>query len=425
MDEADTPPQPSPTATGITRRRALQSATALALGTGAAVGGYRLGAEQGSSPQSKTIPFYGPHQAGIASSQQEHLQFASFNFGGIRASQLRELLKAWSQTAATITAGQPVTAHLRALGPGPADSGETLGLGAASSTVTIGLGRTLFERDGRDRLGLRNRMPQELAPLPQFRGEQLDPLRCGGDLCVQACADDPQVAFHAVRMLARIASAGGTRVRWNQAGFLPAPTGNPTSNPRNLLGFKDGTNNIRGHDRTTMNRHVWVTDGDGPNWMAGGTYLVARRIRIWLDTWDPTSLEEQERVIGRHKASGAPLGGHSEFDPVNLDARAGGLPVIPANAHIRLAAAKLNHGERILRRGYSFSDTVDPHDGQLDAGLFFISFQRSVHHQFVPIQHRLAAHDALNMHTQHTSSALFACPPGPQPDSYVGQALFE
>ncbi|MGZ4392019.1 MAG: Dyp-type peroxidase [Gaiellaceae bacterium] len=224
--------------------------------------------------------------------------------------------------------------------------------------------------------------------------------------CVQACADDPLVAFHAVRTLARIASAGGMRVRWNQTGFLPA-AGEPAGTPRNLLGFKDGTNNIRADDATALNRFVWVQPPDGPAWMEGGSYLVARRIRIWFDTWDATSLEEQERVIGRHKLSDAPLA------------------PIPAAAHIRLASASANRGARILRRGYSFADPVDPTDGQLDAGLFFVSFQRSVHGKFVPIQHRLAAHDTLNMHTAHTGSAVFACPPGAPPGGYVGQTLLE
>ena len=47
-------------------------------------------------------------------------------------------------------------------------------------------------------------------------------------------------AFHAVRELARL-SYGATQFRWVQAGFLPQAPSDET--PRNLMGFKDGTNN--------------------------------------------------------------------------------------------------------------------------------------------------------------------------------------
>jgi deferrochelatase/peroxidase EfeB len=191
------------------------------------------------------------------------------------------------------------------------------------------------------------------------------------------------------------------------------------------MGFKDGTDNICAEDTQAMNEFVWVQDGDGPAWMAGGSYLIARRIRILFDVWDATALEDQQRVIGREKLSGAPLGGESEYDPVDLQATAAnGELEIPADAHIRLAGPHANQGQRILRRGYSYSESVEPGSGQIDAGLFFIAFQRSPTRQFIPIQQRLAAADALNKHTLHTSSAIFACPPGAQPGGFIGEGLF-
>jgi deferrochelatase/peroxidase EfeB len=339
---------------GLTRRAALQSAAALAVGAGAALGGDRLSGVSPNAPLRTIVPFYGRHQAGIATRQQAHLHFASFAFDGTRVRDLRDLLVGWSEAAAAMSAGEPVQTRLASEGPGPADSGEALGLDPASLTITVGLGRTLFEQAGRDRLGLRFRLPAELAPLPRFRGEQLEPRLCGGDLCVQACADDPQVAFHAVRMLAHIASAGGTRVLWNQVGFLRA-AGEQAAMPRNLLGFKDGTNNILGDDHAAMNRCVWVEAADEPAWMRGGSYLVARRIRIWFDTWDATSLAEQERVIGRRKQSGAPLGGRYEHDAVNLAARREGALVIPAT---RTSASPLPH--RTVARGSCVAATRLP-----------------------------------------------------------------
>jgi deferrochelatase/peroxidase EfeB len=151
--------------------------------------------------------------------------------------------------------------------------------------------------------------------------------------------------------------------------------------------------------------------------MRGGSYLVARRIRMLIETWDRASLEDQQETIGRVKQSGAPLGGSAEFDPVKLSR-------IPVDAHIRMAAPAGNGGERILRRGYSFTDGMDPDLGQLDAGLFFICFQRDPLRQFAAIQRRLGSNDALNEYIEHTGSAVFAVPPGVRPGGFVGEGLF-
>jgi deferrochelatase/peroxidase EfeB len=159
--------------------------------------------------------------------------------------------------------------------------------------------------------------------------------------------------------------------------------------------------------------------------MVGGSYLVARRIRIHLEQWDRTTVEEQEHTIGRMKLSGAPLGGSSEDEPVDLGAlTAGGVPVIPDSAHIRVASPATNDGQAILRRGYSFADGIDPVTGELDAGLFFVCFQKDPRVQFVPIQQRIADTDSLAQYLLHTTSGLFACPPGIEPGGTVGGELF-
>jgi deferrochelatase/peroxidase EfeB len=191
------------------------------------------------------------------------------------------------------------------------------------------------------------------------------------------------------------------------------------------MGFKDGTNNVRGEDTEALEEFVWARRSDGPRWMAGGTYLIARRIRMLFDAWDAASLESQQRTVGRDKRSGAPLGALREHDPVNLKAtRSDGQPVIPQDAHIRLASPKDNGGAEILRRGYSYGAGVEPGSGAIDAGLFFIAFQRSPRRQFIPIQRRLATADALSRFTVHTSSAIFACPPGILPGGFIGELLF-
>ena len=158
--------------------------------------------------------------------------------------------------------------------------------------------------------------------------------------------------------------------------------------------------------------------------MSGGSYLVARRIRMHIEVWDRTTLQEQEQVIGRTKGAGAPLGQKAEFDPVDLDQPgADGKPAIAVDAHVALAHESRLNGIRILRRGYNFTDGSDGL-GHLDAGLFFIGFMRDVQKQFVPMQRSLAAKDGLNEYIEHTGSAVFACPPGLGPDAYWGQDLF-
>ena len=370
---------------------------------------------------SQTVEFFGEHQAGIATPQQDRLHFASFDLNASEADEVRDLMRAWTEAAARMSAGKPVGGENSDAFVPPEDTGEAQDLTAGRLTVTLGFGPTLFEKNGEDRFGFAYRKPAPLQPIPDLPGDNLDPDLSGGDLCVQACADDPQVAFHAVRNLARI-GRGAAVIRWSQLGFgRTSSTSSAQKTPRNLMGFKDGTNNIRAEDEEAMDRYVWV--GEGPEWMLGGTYLVARRIRMLIEIWDRSPLLEQEQTIGRHRASGAPLGKKDEFDPVDLKAKGpDGLPMIPTDSHVRLA--RKNPDERILRRGYSFTDGMDSKTGQLDAGLFFISFQRDPQKQFVPLQRRLGQMDRLTEYIQHTGSAVFACPPGVGRSGYVGEALF-
>jgi len=410
----------------LTRRQLIGSAGAGAAGLGLGAGGYLVGRESAEASEGSgrgSVPFYGENQAGIATAAQDRLHFASFDLVDDRVESLRDLLREWSMAAAEMTAGTLVgDQNSTQLAP-PDDTGEAIGLDTADLTVTFGFGPTLFERDGKDRLGLRSQKPRALREIPALPADELSEGQSGGDLCVQACANDPQVAFHAVRNLARI-GRGKVVMRWSQLGFgRTSTTTRSQSTPRNLMGLKDGTRNIRAEDTDAMARFVWLGNGDGPRWIHGGTYMVTRRIRMLLEIWDRSPLQDQEQTIGRHKYSGAPLGGSDEFDQVDLKAEAHGQPVIPVDAHVRLASSNMNSGERILRRGYSFTDGVDESLGQLDAGLFFICFQRDPMRQFVAIQRRLGSSDALNEYIKHVGSAIFAVPPGAKQGGYVGQAL--
>jgi deferrochelatase/peroxidase EfeB len=406
----------------LSRRRLLQSAGLGAAGVGLGAGGYLIGhddatAEAGEA--SGAVPFFGEHQAGIATPVQDRLFFASFDLETESRAELRELMETWSQAAREMTEGRMIgSENDNPLAP-PDDTGEARGLPASNLTITFGFGPSIFERPG---LGLAGRRPAALKPLPPLPGDELDGLESDGDICIQACADDPQVVFHAIRDLARI-GRGTVTMRWSQLGFgRTSTTSRSQETPRNLFGMKDGTANIKAEDTDAMDRYVWVDDG--PAWIKGGSYVVTRRIRMLLEVWDRSSLEDQEKTIGREKYSGAPLGEGDEFDPLPLSEKGlGGKPVIPAKAHVRLASAQENDGIRILRRGYSFTDGVDQSLGELEAGLFFIAFQRDPEAQFVALQRKLGVHDALNEYIKHVGSAVFAVPRGAQQGEFVGQSL--
>jgi deferrochelatase/peroxidase EfeB len=408
----------------LTRRRLLASAGIGAAGVGLGAGGYLVGheaAEADAAQAGGAVPFYGEHQAGIATPTQDRLHFASFDLETESRAELRELMREWTTAAAEMTAGRMIgtaAGNREELAP-PDDTGEAFGLPPSNLTITFGFGPGIFDRPG---LGVASRRPAELKPLPALPGDQLNGLESDGDICVQACADDPQVVFHAVRNLARI-GRGTVTMRWSQLGFgRTSSTSRSQETPRNLFGMKDGTANIKAEDETAMAEFVWVDSG--PAWMHGGSYLVTRRIRMNLEVWDRSSLQDQEQTIGRSKYSGAPLGSEDEFDPLPLEETGlDGRPVIPANSHVRLASAQENGGVQILRRGYSFTDGVDESLGELEAGLFFIAFQRDPERQFVALQRKLGVHDALNEYIKHVGSALFAVPGGTRPGGYVGESL--
>ncbi|MFD4568255.1 iron uptake transporter deferrochelatase/peroxidase subunit [Streptomyces sp. NPDC058475] len=402
-------------------RRSLIGWGGAGLALGAAVAGgavamTRTGddVDPAAAESGAAVAFHGTHQAGIATAVQDRLHFAAFDVKTDDRAEFVQLLKDWTEAARRMTAGHAVGegAYGGLAEAPPDDTGEALGLKPSRLTLTIGFGPSFFEK-----FGLRDQRPEALVDLPKFPGDNLERARSDGDLCVQACADDPQVAVHAIRNLARI-GFGKVAIRWSQLGFGKTSSTTPDAQtPRNLMGFKDGTRNIAGTETDRLKKFVWVGDGDGPGWMTGGSYLVARRIRMNIETWDRTSLQEQEDVFGRDKGEGAPVGKAKERDEPFLKA-------MKPDAHVRLAHPHANDGATILRRGYSFTDGTDGL-GRLEAGLFFLAYQRDVRKGFIPVQRNLSRSDALNEYIQHVSSAIFAVPPGVRDkDDWWGRALF-
>lgn len=424
-------PQPS---SGISRRKLFGAAGVTAAVVGAASAGALAGraSAAAASPHgalSGPVPFHGDRQAGIITEAQDRMHFCSFDVTTDKREDVVALLKQWTQMAERMTQGEETEAGGAVDGnpyAPPSDTGEALGLPASQLTLTIGFGPSFFLKDGKDRFGIADKRPAELQDLPKFPNETMDPTRSGGDICVQACANDPQVAVHAIRNLARV-GFGTVAVRYSQLGFgRTSSTTKDQATPRNLFGFKDGTANLKADETDLLDKNVWVADGDGPAWLTGGTYLLTRRIRMRIENWDRTTLLEQERVIGRQKGSGAPNGLQEEFEELDLDlADDKGQPLIDTDAHVRLVSPENLGGIEILRRGYNFTDGTDGF-GHLDAGLFFIAFVRSPEKQFIPMLGEMSRKDAMNEYITHTGTAVFACPPGLQEgdsSAYWGSTL--
>ncbi|WP_062462325.1 iron uptake transporter deferrochelatase/peroxidase subunit [Demequina soli] len=414
----------------LSRRAIIGTAGAVAGGLALAGGGFAAGRATASPLQQHAYDFFGAHQSGIVTPQQDRLHFAAFDITTDSKARVVSLLRRWSEAAARLMTGSELGAGAAggAYAAPPDDTGEALGLPASGLTITFGFGPGLFD----DRFGLASRRPDQLIDLPHFSGDMLDDRFTGGDLCIQACADDPQVAVHAIRNLSRLAF-GDAAIRWAQLGFgRTSSTTRAQDTPRNFMGFKDGTANVRAEDTDLVDRWVWAERADGQEWMAGGSYLVARRIRILAEIWDRSSLQEQEASVGRTKGSGAPLSGGTEFtEPDFAVAGRDGSPLIPADSHVALAHPSAHGGARMLRRGYNFTDGADDL-GRLDAGLFFLAYVRDPREQFVPIQDALSKSDVMTVdYLRTTGSALFAVPRGLAPGSmlgsegaYVGQELF-
>lgn len=386
--------------------------------------------------------FWGTHQSGIVTPPQHHLYFAAFDVSTTRREDLVKLMKAWTAAAARLTAGetaQPLEEGLKlAVGTEPsdatkgsrkapvklsADSGETVGMSPARLTLTFGFGPGRFLKAGKDRFGLASRRPTALAELPSFAGDQMVEGHTGGDLAIQACAEDPQVAFHAVRQLARIAE-GVAHLRWVQTGFRPS------TGERHLLGFSNGKGNPPAHDAEAMKKAVWCGE-EAPSWMQGGTYIVTRRIRFAIEHWDHMPVDYQEKAVGEAKHPGG---------PTTAMAQAPSKPALEGMvveqeappSHLDIVTP---HAFQILRRSFSYNDGVNftterwppwRQGLEYDAGMFFICFQRDPRTGFIQMYDEMSKRDhGLNQFWTHEGGGLFACPPGAQKDGYIGKGLLE
>jgi deferrochelatase/peroxidase EfeB len=365
------------------------------------------------------IPFDGPHQAGILTTRQDQASFVALDSIAPTQDVLFGALEALSGVARTLSQGE--NAPTTRIDDPPPDSGILGPVNLPDSlTVTIAFGASLF--DGR--YGLAPFRPRHLTAMPAFAHDELDPYRTGGDVLVQICAGQRDTVVHTYRQLMS-AVAGNLVVRWTIDGFQSAQRGpSPKNSRRNLFAFRDGTGNPDVTDAALMNQLIWVQPGAGePAWAVGGTYLVARTIRMHVEFWDRVGLLEQEQMIGRDRVSGAPLGGTGEFQDPDYEQDPNGKR-IPLDAHIRLANPRkaTTNNQRILRRGYNYHRGVDE-AGDLDEGLMFIAFNQDPVRQYATIQNRLGPEPMVDYITPVGGGYFFAPPGTHGPTDWVGSGL--
>jgi deferrochelatase/peroxidase EfeB len=391
------------------RRRQLLIGGA-ALGAGAALGRVTSkpaeAAPAPASPLDERVPFEGPHHAGVLTERPPTAIFAVFDAIAPTRAELGDAIRALSERARRLTA--PHAALLGAPGEGPTPDSGVLGPKVPPDrlTVTIGFGASLFD----DRYGLADRKPAALTPMPVFPDDALVAGESHGDVLVQLCAGTQETNINALRDLMR-ATRGALAARYKIEGFLPGVQRERGAG-RNLLGFKDGTSNPTGKD---AERLVFTPEG--------GTYAVLRIIRNRVEFWDRVALSEQELMIGRDKASGAPLGRRGETDDPGYGSDPKG-ERIPLDAHIRLARPRSPETEdqRIVRRSYNYSRGIDD-AGQLDMGLVFVAFNRDPAKQFAKVQERLAGEPLID-YVVPTGGGYFYLPPGASDaQDWVGSAL--
>ncbi|HTX08970.1 MAG TPA: Dyp-type peroxidase [Solirubrobacteraceae bacterium] len=364
------------------------------------------------------IPFHGPWQAGIVNPPPPAACFVSFNVTASSRADLIELLQALTARARFLTQGG-LPANPGPIQP-PSDSG-TLGpaVPADGLTVTVGFGSSLF--DGR--YGIADRKPKHLVEMTSFPNDNLNPNLCGGDLLLQICAGSTDTAIHALRDIAKN-TRGGMQILWRMDGFVSPPR--PAGVPRNHFGFMDGIANPKVNDPQVANRLLWVAPGNGePDWAVGGSYHVCRIIRMFIEFWDRVSLNEQQTMIGRYRASGNVLGTGSLTTLPNFAADPSG-KTIPLNAHIRLAnpRTKASEDSRIFRRGYNYDNGVDL-AGNLNVGLIFNAFQQNLVRQFIANQNRLIGEPMVDYISPVGGGYFFAVPGVSDDTDWYARALFE
>jgi deferrochelatase/peroxidase EfeB len=408
-----------PVTRDVSRRRFLGGAATVAVAAAAGAGSTAALAATGAAAAEATDTVYafeGEHQQGILTPLQRSASFVALDVVAANAAELAAMFQSLTTAARWLTAGGDapdtgLTATASDNGVLGADDIPADGL-----TVTVSVGSSLFDR----RFGLASRRPRRLTTMPAFDDDALDRSICDGDLLLQICAESQDSVNRALRVLLR-ETRGALALRWRMDGFSSPPR--PAGAPRNLMGFKDGTANsaVKGREDDL----VWTHAGGGePAWVEGGSYHVVRRIRMLVEFWDRVSVREQSTLIGRDRASGAPLTGTHETDTPDYTSE-NGSEAIAGNAHIRLASdggASAGTGQQMLRRGYNYDAGIEA-NGNLDMGLLFVTFNQDLERQFATVQRRLAGEPLADYILPVGGGYYFALPGVRDGDDWLGRGL--
>jgi deferrochelatase/peroxidase EfeB len=368
--------------------------------------------------------FHGRYQTGIVTPRPAAGMLVAFDVLATDREDLERLFRTLNERIAFLMTGG-VVPQVDAKFP-PTDSGI---LGPVvipdNLTITVSVGASLFD----ERFGLAAVKPKRLIQMIGFPNDSLNPDFCHGDLSLQFCSNTPDTNIHALRDIVKNLP-DLLLVRWKQEGTVPAQAplkpGQVAESARNFLGFRDGTANPDSTSQQAMDMLVWVQpNSDEPAWSANGSYQAVRIIRNFVERWDRTPLQEQESIFGRHKATGAPMGGQKESEEPDYAADPLG-KVTPMDSHIRLANPRTAATERnrILRRPFNYSNGVNK-NGQLDMGLLFICYQSDLEKGFITVQTRLNG-EPLEEYLTPTGGGYFFTLPGVVGDQdFLGRSLLD
>lgn len=370
-----------------------------------------------SAPESDTLfqshDFYGLHQPGIVTPRPAAGLVVAFDVLARSIDDLERLFRILTErTAFLMKGGTPP--ELDPKFP-PSDSG-ILGPNVPPDnlTLTVSVGASLFD----DRFGFAAVKPKRLHRMVKFPNDALEADVCHGDLLLQLCSNTPDTNIHALRDIIRN-TPDLLMVRWKQEGSVPVRAPDPSrpkESARNYLGFRDGSANPDSNDTAEMKRIVWVQPGsDEPAWAVNGSYQAVRIIRNLVERWDRTPLQEQETIIGRRKASGAPFDGKTETDVPDYAGDPQG-KATPMSAHIRLANPRdaASQANLMLRRPFNYSNGVTK-SGQLAMGLLFIAYQADLEKGFIHVQNRLNG-EPLEEYIKPVGGGYFFALPGVRDD---------
>lgn len=364
--------------------------------------------------------FYGINQSGILTPQQSNIMLISFDVLAENKKDLKRLFILLTNRIDFLTKKRKI--EDTNIKMPPKDSG-ILGniIYPNNLTITVSVGYSLFDKN----FNIKQFIPTKLKEMEHFPNDALDDKLCHGDLLLQICANSNDTVIHALRDIVKY-TPDLLSIKWLKEGFISnhAAFSKGKITPTNLLGFKDGTANPDSKNYKIMNRFIWVNSlNKEPIWCYGGSYQVIRIIKFRIEFWDRIPLQEQQRIFGREKYSGAPLGMFNEHDKPLYDNKTDN-KLIPSDSHIRLANPNNDNNHTILRRGYNYSQGITS-SGQLNMGLLFICYQNDLEKGFLSIQNSLNK-EPLEEYIKPIGGGYFFVLPGViKKKNYLAQSLIE